>query len=115
MSEFIPQFSHLLILFYFVVVIVIDNAIYSYGNANKLINWLIDIFIPTDISIHWKNLTKFLFYSLRNFEQVAWRQAILWTENKLNPLFLAQKQKWKHRNIFQLYLILIVFMLELLK
>ena len=38
MSEFIPQFSHLLILFYFVVVMVIDNTIYSYGNANKLIN-----------------------------------------------------------------------------
>lgn len=68
MSEFIPQFSYLLILFYFIVVIVIGHTIYSYGNANKLINRLIDIFIPTDILIHWKNLTKFLFYSLRNFE-----------------------------------------------
>lgn len=68
MSEFIPQFSYLLILFYFIVVIVIGDTIYSYGNANKLINRLIDIFIPTDILIHWKNLTKFLFYSLRNFE-----------------------------------------------
>ena len=68
MSEFIPKFIYLLILFYFIVVIVINNTIYSFGNANKLINWLIDIFIPTEKLIHWKNLTKFLFYSLRNFE-----------------------------------------------
>ena len=68
MSEFIPQFIYLLILFYFIVVIVINNTIYSFGNANKLINWLIDIFIPTEKLIHWKNRTKFLFYSLRNFE-----------------------------------------------
>ena len=95
MSEFIPQFSYLLILFYFIVVIVIDNTIYSFGNANKLINWLIDIFIPTDKLIHWKNLTKFLFYSLRNFEKVAWGRAILWLENRLNPLFFCAETKMK--------------------
>ena len=38
MSEFIPQFIYLLILLYFIVVIVINNTIYSFGNANKLIN-----------------------------------------------------------------------------
>ena len=38
MSEFIPQFIYLLISFYFIVVIVINNTIYSFGNANKLIN-----------------------------------------------------------------------------